>query len=233
MDERVVTIPHLQPPAPEPDFQAGKKRVNAGAIQEQRAIFRHAVNHAEEAKMDAMLGMIIPWPISWAPSGWAFCDGSILSIQQNAALYSLLGTQFGGDGKTTFGLPDLRSRVIVGAGHGAGLSARSFGTREGAEATTLNLNNLPAHHHTVPGQPASSGDPDASTVPGPTAVPSKVTAAGKAAAAYNTTRNTTLLPPTDPTGVAGQAQPSPVNTMPPFQVLNYIIATQGIYPSRD
>lgn len=184
--------------------------------------------------MDAMIGMIIPWPINWAPSGWAFCDGSILNINQNTALFSLLGNQFGGNGTTTFALPDLRGRVIVGAGQGGGLSPRVFGARNGAESVALTTNNLPSHTHTVPGQPAYNGDADAAVVPGPTAVISKVGAAGaRSVPSLNTTKNTTLLPPADPTGSAGLAQPNPVSTMPPFQVINYIIATQGIYPTRE
>ncbi|AQR94494.1 phage tail protein [Clostridium saccharoperbutylacetonicum] len=99
--------------------------------------------------MDPFLGQIMPWPIDWAPRGWALCNGQILQVTQNAALFSLLGNRFGGDGRTTFALPDLRGRVPVGMGtltpNG---NTYNLGTMSGTEITTLTPNNLPPHTHT-------------------------------------------------------------------------------------
>src|SRR5438132_3777791 len=95
------------------------------------------------------LGMIAIFPYNFAPAGWAFCAGQILPIAQNTALFSLLGTTYGGNGQTTFALPDLRSRAPVGAGQGPGLSNIDLGEVSGAESATLLINNLPSHNHSV------------------------------------------------------------------------------------
>src|SRR5579862_5156520 len=95
------------------------------------------------------LGMIAIFPYNFAPSGWAFCNGQILPISQNTALFSLLGTTYGGNGTTTFALPDLRSRVPVGLGQGPGLSNYNLGQAGGAENVALTINQLPAHTHAI------------------------------------------------------------------------------------
>ena len=99
--------------------------------------------------MEPFIGQIQPVGFNFAPRGWALCEGQLLPIAQNTALFSLLGTVFGGDGRTTFGLPDLRGRSIVGVGNGAGLSNIAWGQRGGVETITLTINNLPNHFHTV------------------------------------------------------------------------------------
>lgn len=86
---------------------------------------------------------------NFAPRGWAFCDGQLLSIAQNSALFSILGTIYGGDGRTTFALPDLRGRVAIGPGNGPGLSSYREGQRGGTETVTLNTNEIPSHSHTI------------------------------------------------------------------------------------
>src|SRR5947199_356915 len=98
--------------------------------------------------METFLACILLWPCNFAPNGWAFCAGQILSIAQNSALFSLLGTTFGGNGQTTFALPDMRSRVPVGVGQGPGLSDYLLGQVSGTETVILTTNNLPAHSHT-------------------------------------------------------------------------------------
>jgi microcystin-dependent protein len=103
--------------------------------------------------MDSFMGTILPWPISWAPNDWALCDGSLLPISQYQALFSLIGTTYGGNGTTNFALPDLRGRMPVGAGHGPGLTPRQLGQAYGAESAALSQSNLPAHTRT-PRQPA-------------------------------------------------------------------------------
>jgi microcystin-dependent protein len=100
---------------------------------------------------DPFIAEIIMFAGNFAPRGWAYCDGQILAISSNTALFSILGTTYGGDGRTTFGLPDLRGRsaIHVGYGHGPGLSTIRLGDRSGAETTTLTTNNLPSHTHAV------------------------------------------------------------------------------------
>lgn len=99
--------------------------------------------------MENFLGQIMPVGFNFAPRGWALCDGQLLAISANSALFSLLGTTFGGDGRTTFALPDLRGREIKHVGNGPGLSSVAWGQRGGRETTTLTIANLPSHNHTA------------------------------------------------------------------------------------
>lgn len=99
--------------------------------------------------MDPFLGQIQPYGFNFAPRGWAKCDGQLLPISQYSALFSLLGTTFGGDGRTTFGLPDLRGRSIVHIGHGPGLSTITWGEKGGRENVTLTQMNMPSHSHAL------------------------------------------------------------------------------------
>jgi microcystin-dependent protein len=154
---------------------------------------------------DPFLGEIRLFAGSYAPIGWAFCNGQILPISQNSALFSLLGTFYGGNGTTTFALPDLRDRVPVGAGQGPGLSPRQLGEQGGAATVTLIPGELPRH-----GVPASSERATTNRAIG--AVPA---AGGRYA-----------------TGPAAAANPAPHNNRPPYLGLRYIIALQGVYPSR-
>ena len=152
---------------------------------------------------------------NFAPRGWAFCNGQILSIAQNSALFSLLGTTYGGNGQTTFALPDLRGRVPIHAGQGPGLSPYNLGQVSGAETTTLLATNLPAHNH---GISASSG---AQTTNRPN---NGYLAAGNR---YATSPNATMAP----TATTGAGQP--FNNVQPYLTLNFIIAIEGIFPSRN
>ena len=93
------------------------------------------------------VGQVIPVPYTFAPQGWAFCNGQLLSIAQNTALFSLLGTQFGGDGKSTFGLPNLQGSVAIDFGQGTGLSSYNMGDTGGADSVTLTLTQLASHTH--------------------------------------------------------------------------------------
>lgn len=163
--------------------------------------------------MDPLLGQIMLWAPNFAPRGWAFCHGQLLSIAQNTAVFALLGTMYGGNGTTNFALPDLRGRVPVGVGTGPGLPTYVEGQMGGTTSHTLLASNLPAHTHSVPGASGAA----TSNRPGGLA-PAK---GGSYAAA-----NATMAP----TGVAGGNQP--VDHMPPYLGLNYIIALQGIFPSR-
>ena len=99
--------------------------------------------------MDPFLGEIIMFGGNFAPRGWAFCDGQLLPINANSALFSILGTTYGGDGRTTFQLPDLQGRVAIGEGRGPGLTDRRLGQKGGERKVTLTPQNMPSHHHTA------------------------------------------------------------------------------------
>ncbi len=174
--------------------------------------------------MDApFLGMIVPMALNFAPRGWASCEGQLQSISQNTALFSLLNTTFGGDGKTTFGLPDLRGRSIVGIGQGPGLSNYAMGQSEGSYTTTLTVNNLPAHNHVmnfaVNSLGANLSDPTGNFV------------GGGGPNIFDSTADTTLN-----AGVAtaaGAGGGMPLNIQNPSLAMYYNIAVQGMYPSRN
>jgi microcystin-dependent protein len=164
------------------------------------------------------------WGLNFAPRGWARCNGALLSIAQNTALFSLLGTTYGGNGQTTFALPDMRSRVAVGEGQGPGLGNYTLGQQAGTESVTLTTGNLPAHAHSH-SQPAVSAA-GSSAAPG-TGVR---LAASRGILAYSTAAADTSLAPSN-TGIAGSSLP--VSIVQPYLVLNFCIATQGIFPSRN
>jgi microcystin-dependent protein len=156
---------------------------------------------------EPFLGQILMVPYTFAPRGWANCEGQLLSIAQNTALFSLLGTTFGGDGQTTFALPDLRGRVPLHPGQGPGLSNRTLGESGGTESVTLTAAQIPQHAHTLPEvQVRGTGTP----------------AIGAAAGGDRGTASTSEV---------GGSQPH--NNMPPYLALRYVIALFGIYPSRD
>jgi microcystin-dependent protein len=172
--------------------------------------------------MDPLLASIILFAGNFAPRGWAFCNGQLLSIAQNTALFSLLGTQFGGNGQTNFALPDLRGRVPVHPGQGPGLSDYVIGQSAGSETTTLLLSNMPAHNHSL----------NATSEPGSTSVPSGAYLANTGALdkEYNTT-GTVVAMNAAAIGTAGGSQP--FDNLQPYLAINFIIALQGIFPSRD
>jgi microcystin-dependent protein len=168
---------------------------------------------------EPFLGMIIIVPYNFAPRGWAFCQGQILPIAQNTALFSLIGTTFGGNGQTTFALPDLRGRVPNGAGQGPGLSSYDLGQVGGTESTTLTINQMPGHAHTV--APNCTNNASAATKPAgnfPSGADAYNSAADQVMGATNTS-------------IAGGSQPFP--NLGPYLTLNFCIALEGIYPSRN
>ena len=169
---------------------------------------------------------------NFAPRGWAFCNGQILSIAQNTALFSLLGTTFGGNGQTTFALPDLRGRVAVGPGQGPGLPAVNLGQVAGAPTHTLIITEMPAHNHAA--QNAIRAYDEGFGGGGDSARPiNNYWSSVASGAPYNTTTNTTMNPGAVATtvGIAGGSQPH--NNMQPYLGVNYIICMEGIYPSRN
>ena len=165
------------------------------------------------------VGEIYIVPYNFAPRGFAFCNGQIMAISQNTALFSLLGTTYGGDGKTTFALPDLQGRTPIGSGQGAGLSTRVIGEVGGAASVTLLASEMPAHTHTV----ATSPEP----------------------ADRSNARGNYLASPPDPAYSSAAANASlgnvlpqaggglPHNNLSPYLALNFIIALQGVFPARN
>jgi microcystin-dependent protein len=170
---------------------------------------------------------------NFAPRGWAFCNGQILSIAQNTALFSLLGTTFGGNGQTTFALPDLRGRVAVGPGQGPGLPSVNLGQMAGAPTHTLIITEMPAHNHVAQVAVRSfdnslGGTGDTDTTAGHFWA-SSVGVGELYSTTTNATMNSTAVQTT--IGVAGGSQPH--NNMQPYLGVNYIICMEGIYPSRN
>lgn len=167
--------------------------------------------------MDAFLGQIMLVGFDFVPRGWALCNGQLLSIAQNSALFALLGTQYGGDGQSTFALPDLRGRVPVHKGQGPGLRSYTQGETGGTESVTLTTNNLPPHAHPLIGATDQSTDRPSGNV------------APAIGGAYGDPSVSAVS--AGMTGPAGNEQP--VENRSPFLVLNYVIALEGIFPSRD
>ena len=170
---------------------------------------------------EPFVGEIRMFAGNFSPRGWAYCDGQLLAVSQNDALFSLLGTIYGGDGRTTFGLPDMRGRIPIHAGTGPGLSNRSLGAKGGAESVVLTESQLPSHSHAMQAStdPANSGYPAGLVVANTDPLP-----------IYNT--EPADMPVTGAeTGAAGGSQ-NHTNIMP-FLCINFIIALFGIYPSRQ
>ena len=171
---------------------------------------------------EPILGEIRMFAGNFAPYGWAFCQGQLLPIAQNTALFSLLGTTYGGDGRTTFALPDLRGRAPIGFGQGPGLSYKDLGQQFGTETVTLTTAQMPAHSHTV-NAVTSEGNQNLPT----NSLPANTKTLDKeySDAASNTTMKSGMI------GITGSSQP--VNISQPSLGVNFIIALQGIYPSRN
>ena len=170
---------------------------------------------------EPFVGEIRMFAGNFAPRSWAFCDGQLLAVSQNDALFSLLGTVYGGDGRTTFGLPDMRGRLSVHAGQGPGLSLRRLGAKAGQERVTLTTNEIPSHSHAYQG----------STDAGNSNTPEGNVLAGRASdATYIETPASTSM---SPSAVANTGGSQPHTNMMPYLCVNYIIALFGIYPSRN
>lgn len=172
--------------------------------------------------MDPILGQIILFAGNFAPSGWTFCNGQLLPISQNTALFSLLGTTYGGDGQATFALPDLRGRAPIHFGQGPGLVNYNLGETGGVESVTLIQAQMPAHSHAfAPGCNSQFSPAQPSPVNG-------YLCATQSDNLYASTADSQMG--AGNTQVAGGNQPH--ENRSPFLAMNYIIALQGIYPSR-
>jgi microcystin-dependent protein len=168
------------------------------------------------------LGNIMLFAGNFAPLGWVLCNGQLLSVANESALFALLGTTYGGDGQNTFGVPDLRSRVPIHQGQGSGLSNYVIGQQAGTETVTLTSNQMPQHTHTVAvsSNTATTGTPSASVTLGVAAVEMYIA----------DTPDGAMNPQSISLAYAG---PQPHDNIQPYLALNYVIATQGIFPSRN
>lgn len=171
---------------------------------------------ASDVAAEPFIGEIMLFAGNFEPKGWAFCDGRLLPIAQHTALFSILGTTYGGDGKTTFALPDLRGRAPIGQGQGPGLSNYSLGETGGQETVTLTVGQMPAHNHAFSdaGQQPSGDAVRVQTGSSQTKIQQTTGSANS-----GVTQNT------------GGSQPH--ENRQPYLGVNYVIALQGIFPSRN
>jgi microcystin-dependent protein len=178
------------------------------------------------AQAEPYLGQVLIVSFNFPPKGWAMCNGQIMPINQNQALFSLLGTTYGGDGITTFALPDLQGRVPLGQGSGAGLTPYVIGETGGVETVTLTIAQIPAHTHVVMGQSSlgTLSTPFSSNGNG------NVWATQSRLNVYSAAVPDTPMAPGAITTVGGS---QPHDNRSPYLTLNYIIALQGIFPSRN
>lgn len=184
--------------------------------------------------MDPNLAEIRCFAGNFAPLSWMLCQGQLLSIAEYTALFSLIGTTYGGDGQTTFALPDLRGRVPVGDGQGPGLAAVTLGEMAGEVNHTLSVNEMPMHTHaatvtaTAPAASVSTtATPSAAVAPGPATL-----GAGKSKS-FGTADSNLAAPTVGAPTILSAGGGQPHNNMQPYLGMNYIIAVEGIYPSRN
>ncbi|MET0571613.1 MAG: tail fiber protein [Pedobacter agri] len=194
--------------------------------------------------MDEYIAVIKLFAGNFAMRGWAFCNGQLLSIQQNSAVFALVGTTYGGDGQNTFGLPDLRGRVAIGATFGVpgpGLSQYQLGQKAGTENTTILINHMPPHNHTAILTPiADNSIGNTSSPSGNRLAISPKTGSGPNATTLNTYTSASSNPVTLGTA-AGQSAITvgnngsglPFSILQPYLALSYIFCLQGIFPSRN
>jgi microcystin-dependent protein len=176
---------------------------------------------ASASAQERFLGSIALVPYNFAPTGTALCNGQLLSIEQNTALFSLLGTFYGGDGQTNFALPDLRGRVAIGMGQGPGLQPYVIGETGGEETVTLTINQVPVHTHTAMGS-SSSGNTASPTggywAPRPRTL------------LFSAANNLVMMSPAALIPAGGN---QPHDNLKPYLTLNYVIWMVGIFPSRN
>ncbi|MEO0469052.1 MAG: tail fiber protein [Bacteroidota bacterium] len=186
--------------------------------------------------MEPTLGEIRLFGGNFAPRNWALCEGQLLSIMQNQALYSILGTMYGGDGRTSFGLPDLRGRAPVAAGQSTGTSNYSQGQKTGAETNTLSVAQIPSHTHTATGQYIPRANEEDGQSPSPQ---NKFLAKAKGTSPGDTIYTTALTSPVAMgeqninLNISDTGSNQAINNMQPSLAVNYIICIDGLFPSRN
>ncbi|AKJ97827.1 MULTISPECIES: phage tail protein [Pseudomonas] len=195
--------------------------------------------------MEVFMGTIQSFAFNFAPSGWALCNGQTLAISQYQALFSLLGTYYGGNGQTNFMLPNLQGRLPMGQGNGLGLTPRVIGEVSGTENVTATLNNLPTHTHTLTGITAATtvqlANPASNPANAPTPTNSFIGTSGTGPGAANIYSDQVGATPVPLKGVtttvSGTVAPTgnglPMAIMNPFLAINFSIALNGLFPSRN
>ena len=171
---------------------------------------------------DPFVAEIRVFPFNFAPKGWAFCDGQLMPISQNTALFSLLGTIYGGDGKSTFALPDLQGSAAMHPGQGPGLSERDQGEIGGSETVTLLVSEMPAHSHAVM----------ANVNPSNLATPSPLRSWSRTAPGMSYDPGASNVVQFAPQAISAAGGSLPHNNMQPYLTLNFCIALQGVFPAR-
>jgi len=181
--------------------------------------------------MEGVIGYVTAFAGNFAPKGWALCQGQIMAISQNTALFSILGTTYGGNGQTTFGLPDLRGRAVVGAGQGNGLSPYDLGQLAGSEINTMTLAQLPIHTHTA----TIKITPNANTQPdGATPLNSVYASPTGGDQLYGAGGSVAMKPyPGTLTTGPNTGGPTPFSILHPVLALNYLVCIQGVFPARN
>jgi microcystin-dependent protein len=176
-----------------------------------------------------VMGTVICFAGDFVPTTWAACNGQSVSVSQNQALFSILGTIYGGDGVNNFNLPDMRGRTAVSQGQGIGTNNYTMGQPYGSESSMLTVNNLPAHTHSGAIQLQLQACSDDGTEPTPNdGYPARFTGA------YALTTDSNMILPTYPTAIVGNTgNNQPIDIRSPYLVVNYIICTTGIFPSRN
>jgi microcystin-dependent protein len=171
---------------------------------------------------DPFVAEIRIFPFNFAPKGWAFCDGQLLPLSQNTALFSLLGTTYGGDGKSNFALPNMQGNAPMHPGQGPGLSLHDLGETGGSQTVTLLDSEMPAHSHSL----------NASNQPGEDPAPGSTEALARSTGANLYQTSATGLVQLAPQAVAPAGGDQPHNNMQPYLTLNFCIALQGVFPPR-
>jgi microcystin-dependent protein len=173
--------------------------------------------------MDPFVAEIRIFPFNFAPKGWAFCDGQILPLSQNTALFSLLGTTYGGDGKSNFALPDMQGRAPMHPGQGPGLSLHDLGETGGSETVSLLESEIPSHAHNLMVSSTNSSKPNPSN--------NALTRVQSGATPYVPPAGAPLVAFAD-TALAPAGGDQPHNNMQPYLTLSFCIALQGVFPPR-
>jgi microcystin-dependent protein len=195
-----------------------------------------AMSSFDGQAQDAFTGEVKLFAGNFAPRGWAFCDGQVMQITQNTALFSLLGNTYGGDGRSTFALPDLRGRVAVGPRTGPGLSTYREGNQGGSQTNTLNTSQLPSHSHTASGVIRASSAKATSKDPAGNYFASAIRVDGRneiEVFSYTSSKNVDMNADAINVTVGTTGSSTEFNNLQPFLAINYIICLNGIYPPRQ
>ena len=178
--------------------------------------------------MEGTIGEIRMFAANFAPRNWAYCNGQLLPIAQNQALFSILGTTYGGNGVQTFALPNMQSRVAIGTGNGPGLTPVQLGELKGSETNTLSATNIPQHTHAISGAAKML----TTTVAANSLLPGGNYFANDGTPKYKTSGSGTMKPATVAVGL-GSSGGTPVNCIMPYTGISYIICLSGIFPTRN